>query len=222
MPLLVARLAEATRDLYQPFVVRPLASLGSLSASVFVCQGQMEWHKHLDEEELFLTVEGVVSLDSDRGEINLHAEELVVVPKGVLHRSRSMLRSVVVLIRPAVMTERTNGHRHYYTTGAEPALEKVRLAPTLAGAPGPFQPVVLGQVGELEVLGLAGQGLGPVVTAAAPGALWLVVRGELRLETDTDVTVLGPGDLTVAPAGAPQRLVCREPSLLLQVASPLP
>lgn len=219
MTLSVVSLIEIANRQHQPFHVYPLAHLGPLSVSVYICQGEMEWHKHLDEDELFLVHEGVITLDTDRGELSLHAEELAVVPQGVWHRSRSMLRSVVVLVRPAVMSERTNGHRHFYTTDAEPPLEKVRLAPTLAAAPEPFRPLTLGRVDGFVALGAAGRGLGPEVIAPAPGVLWLVVRGGLRVEAGDEVAQLNAGELTVVPAGQRYRLICPEPALLLSVAA---
>jgi len=87
MPLDIVKLAEAANKLDQPFRVVPLASVGDLAISVFVCQGQVNWHRHLDEDELFLVHEGVVAVDTERGRLTLHSEELAVVPKGVGHRS---------------------------------------------------------------------------------------------------------------------------------------
>lgn len=219
MTLPVVGIDAAAGLLQQPFQMRPLVSLGHLVLSVFICQGQMEWHKHLDEDELFLVHEGVIGLDTDRGNLSLHAEELVVVPRGVMHRSKSMLRSVVVLLRPAALTERTNGHRRFYATDDEPPLEKVRLSPTLAVAGEPFRPVTVGQVDDHEVLALTGRGIGPQWTAAPQGALWLVVRGGLRVETGAGtVAQLSAGDLTLVPGGADYRLTCPGPSLLLTAA----
>src|SRR5258708_38928879 len=112
MALDVVKLAEAANKLDQPFRVVQLASVGDLALSVFVCQGQVNWHRHLDEDELFLVHEGVVAIDTERGRLTLPSEELVFVPKGVAHRSGSQLRSVVLLIRPMMLTNRRNGHRH--------------------------------------------------------------------------------------------------------------
>lgn len=219
MTLPVVGVDAAAGLLQQPFHVRPLVSLGHLVLSVFICQGQMEWHKHLDEDELFLVHEGVIGLDTDRGNLSLHAEELVVVPRGVRHRSKSMLRSVVVLLRPAALSERTNGHRRFYATDDEPPLEKVRLSPLLAVAGEPFRPVTVGQVDDYEVLALTGRGIGPQWTAPPPGAFWLVVRGSLRVETGAgEVAHLSAGELTLVTPGADYRLICPEPSLLLTAA----
>ena len=219
MPLQTANLVAIAAELQQPFTLRPVASVGHLVVCVYVCQGQLEWHKHLDEDELFLVQEGVIALETERGQFNLHAEELAVVPKGVLHRSGSMLRATVLLIRPTGYTERTNGQRHFYSTGEEPPLEKVRLARLATATAEPYRLVALGQVEDYEVLMAVGRGMGADQTAPATGSFWLAVRGELRIEThEGDVTELRANEMTVIPAGTRYRFTCDETALLLTLA----
>lgn len=197
-------------------MLQPLARVAQLVVSVFLCQGELEWHKHLDEDELFLTHEGQLTLETDRGNVSLMPEELVVVPKGVYHRSRSEQRSAVVLIRPLPFTERLNGHRHFYSTDSDPPLEKVRLARLTPALTAPFRPTALAQVEDFELLLAVGRGPSDALTAPDYGALWLVVRGPLHLElADGDVTELNTGDLTGVPPAARYRLICREPATLL-------
>jgi quercetin dioxygenase-like cupin family protein len=216
MPLAVVNLTEATAALEKPFTLQPLARVAQLVLSVFICQGELEWHKHLDEDELFLTHDGQIALDTDRGNVTLLPEELLVVPKGVYHRSRSELRSAVVLIRPLTLTERLNGHRHFYSTDADPPLEKVRLARVTPTLSIPFQPTALAQVEDFELLLTMGRGISDSLTAPDYGALWLAMRGPLRVElSDGDVTELRAGDLTGVPPGARYHLICREPATLL-------
>ncbi len=143
-------------------------------------------------------------------------EELVVVPKGVYHRSRSELRSTVVLIRPMTVAERLNGHRHFYSTDADPALEKVRLTRLVPTLTLPFRPTALAQVEDFELLLTVGRGMSDPLTAPEYGALWWTLRGPLRIElADGDVTELGSGDVTGVPPGIRYRLICREPAILL-------
>lgn len=216
MSLPVVNLSRAAAALEKPFMLQPLARVAQLVVSVFICQGEMEWHKHLDEDELFLTHEGHITLETDRGNLSLMPEELVVVPKGVYHRSRSEQRSAVVLIRPLTFTERLNGHRHFYSTDADPPLEKVRLARLAPALGTPFHPTALAQVEDFELLLTVGRGLSDMLAAPEYGALWLVVRGPLRVElAHGDVTELSAGDLTGVPPGMRYRLICREPALLL-------
>ena len=151
MALNVVKLAEAANRLDQPFRVVQLATIGDLALSVFVCQGQINWHRHLDEDELFLVHEGVVAVDTERGRLTLHSEELIVVPKGVGHRSGSQLRSVVLLLRPIVLTNRKNGHRHGQVD-TDPPLEKVRLARVQTTLPAPYQALPVARVEDFDLM----------------------------------------------------------------------
>ncbi len=215
MPPLAINLSAAANKVDRPFVIQPLASVADLTVSVFVCQGQVAWHKHLDEDELFLVHEGVIGLDTERGRLTLHSEELVVVPKGISHRSGSQLRSVVLLIRPTVLSDRKNGHRHN-PLDTDPPLEKVRLARVQALAAAPYQAVTVAQVDDFELLLVKATGAGPAATAPAYGALWLVLRGAVTVETaESDRTPVEAGELIVVSAGTPYRLNAAEPSVLL-------
>ncbi|MCS6910922.1 MAG: homogentisate 1,2-dioxygenase [Anaerolineales bacterium] len=216
MSLPVVNLTQVAAGLERPFMLQPLARVAQLVVSIYICQGELEWHKHLDEDELFLTHEGHIMLETDRGNLSLMPEELAVVPKGVYHRSRSEQRSAVVLIRPFTFTERLNGHRHFYSTDADPPLEKVRLARLAPALTTPFRPTALAQVEDFELLLAMGRGQSDVLMAPDYGALWLVVRGPLRVElAHDDVTELNAGDLTGVPPRTRYRLICREPALLL-------
>jgi len=218
MSLEIINLTETANKLNQPFQVTPVASLGDLALSLFVCQGQVNWHRHLDEDELFLVQEGVVALDTERGRLTLHSEELAVVPKGVGHRTGSQLRSVVILVRPMVMTNRKNGHRHGAVEG-DPPLEKVRLARVQATLPGPYQAMVVARVEDYELLLLSGQDIGPAQVAPEHGALWLALRGSVGIETNSGAgTRLRAGELVKLPAGEHYQLSAAEPCLLLTLA----
>lgn len=222
MALDVVKLAEAANRLDQPFRVVQLATIGDLALSIFVCQGQINWHRHLDEDELFLVHEGVVALDTERGRLTLHSEELALVPKGVGHRSGSQLRSVVLLLRPIVLTNRKNGHRHG-RVDSDPPLEKVRLARVQTTIPAPFQALPVARVEDFDLLLISAEGFGPPEVAPGHGALWLVVRGAVGIETTQGAGVrLEAGELTVLPAGQSYRLTASQPSLLLTLARASP
>jgi mannose-6-phosphate isomerase-like protein (cupin superfamily) len=215
MSLPVTNLSAVANRIGRPFAVVTLAAVGDLVVSVYVCQGQVNWHKHLDEDELFLVHEGVIGLETERGNLNLHAEELVVVPKGVAHRSGSTLRSVVVLIRAAVFTERKNGHRSR-GLDTDPPLEKIRIARASAMLTTPYQPVVLARVEDFDALLMSAQGFGPQEAAPGHGALWFAVRGSAGIETAEGAGArLEAGELTVVPAGVRYRLHAAQPALVL-------
>jgi mannose-6-phosphate isomerase-like protein (cupin superfamily) len=219
MSLTVVNLSQTANKIGRPFAVVALASIGELSLSVFICQGHVNWHKHFDEDELFLVHEGVIALDTDRGNLNLHSEELAVVPKGVGHRSGSNLRSVVVLLRPAVMTERRNGNRHVITLDSDPPLEKVRLARAAAALAEPYQSIAVAQVEDFEIVLRSAAGIGPDEVAPRAGGLWLCLRGAVGVEaSDGAGARLTAGEFTVVPSGSGYRLSAAEHALLLTAA----
>ena len=219
MPLSIVNVAQVANKVSRPFATMAVANVGDLVVNVFICQGTVQYHRHFDEDELFLVHEGVVALETVRGTIALHPEELAVVPKGVGHRSKSNLRSVVVLIRPAVMTERKNGHRQVTPLETDPPLEKVRLNRAAEALIEPQQAVAVAQVEDFEVLLRRAEGPGPNESAPLSGAFWLAVRGAVKIElSGEEAAPLAAGELTVIPAGTGFRLNAVEPSLLLTLA----
>ena len=91
--------SQAAAQLDEPFSMTHIASVGDILVSVYICQGTLEWHRHLDTDELFWAHEGTILLESEWGEVQLRPDELAVVPKGVGHRSGSGLRASVLLMR---------------------------------------------------------------------------------------------------------------------------
>src|SRR2546425_9024088 len=66
-----------------------------------IVKGEFHWHKHEDEDEFFLVLEGRLHLDiEDQGTIVLEPHQACTVPKGVLHRSRAPERAVILMIEP--------------------------------------------------------------------------------------------------------------------------
>jgi mannose-6-phosphate isomerase-like protein (cupin superfamily) len=218
MPPSIVSINAIAIKLEQPFSIRQLATVASLSLSVYLCQGQVNWHRHLDEDELFLVHEGVVSLDTQRGRLTLHSEELAVVPKGLGHRTGSQLRSIVLVLRPTVLTSRTNGHRQG-VVDTDPPIEKVRLSRVLATISEPYRGMTVGRVEDFDVLLVSATGFGPPDIAAADGVIWLCLRGAVGIETDQGAgTRLEAGELTVLPPGQSYRITSAETSLLLTLA----
>jgi len=219
MPLNVVNISAVANRIGRPFAMISVTAVGDLALSVYICQGLIDWHKHLDEDELFLVHEGVITLETERGSLTLHSEELAVIPKGVGHRSGSTLRSVVVLIRPAVLTNRKNGHRRVQTLESDPLLEKVRLIRASQTLATPYQAVTLARVEDFDVLLVNAQDFGPSEIAPGHGALWFAVRGSVGIETGEGAGArLNAGDLTVIPAGMGYRLHAAQPALLLTMA----
>ena len=66
-----------------------------------VMQGEYHWHKHDDEDEFFYVVEGRFLIDLEGRTVELAPRQGFVVPKGVVHRTRALERTVVLMVEGA-------------------------------------------------------------------------------------------------------------------------
>lgn len=67
-------------------------------------KGEFVWHSHVDEDELFLVVKGSVDIwfrtDSHEWTVRLGEGEMLVVPKGLEHKTAAESEAHVVMIEP--------------------------------------------------------------------------------------------------------------------------
>ena len=64
-------------------------------------QGEFPFHKHDDTDDFFLVIKGEVTMDYDTAEsVTFGPGELVIVPKGQIHRPRAAQEAQVLLIEP--------------------------------------------------------------------------------------------------------------------------
>jgi mannose-6-phosphate isomerase-like protein (cupin superfamily) len=69
-----------------------------------VMQGEYHWHKHDDDDEFFFVLDGVFLIDIEgRETVTLNAREGLVVPKGVVHRTRAPERAVILMVETAAI-----------------------------------------------------------------------------------------------------------------------
>ncbi len=63
-----------------------------------VLQGEYHWHKHDDEDEFFYVVEGRFIVDLEDRSIELGPRQGFTVPRGVVHRTRAPVRTIVLMV----------------------------------------------------------------------------------------------------------------------------
>jgi len=196
-----------------------VATVGDLVVSIYICQGTLEWHRHLDTDELFWVHQGAILLESEWGEVRLRPGELTVVPKGVGHRSSSDVRSSVLLMRGGPFSERKNGRRRIYAVTGEAKLKHVSPAGIVRTLTMPFQFRTVARVDNSCVQVGWGDGIWSVDAPAAHDVLLLVESGTATVRTDQSMAHLHPGDLTVVPEGALYQLSTTRGTSLVRVVS---
>ena len=66
-----------------------------------VFEGEYHWHKHDDDDEFFYVIEGQLLIDLGGKTVALKPRQGFVVPKQVLHRTRALERTVVLMVENA-------------------------------------------------------------------------------------------------------------------------
>ena len=78
-----------------------VATMNDYEVKVAKVKGEFVWHSHADTDELFLVVDGYLTIRLPDGEVSLGPGQLFVVPRGVEHCPVAADEASIVLIEPA-------------------------------------------------------------------------------------------------------------------------
>ena len=80
-----------------PFSPVDLAYVDDFVLRCSLVRGEFHWHRHADQDELFLCHSGRLCVETRERTVDLLAGEGVVVPKGVEHRTSSTAGGVALV-----------------------------------------------------------------------------------------------------------------------------
>jgi mannose-6-phosphate isomerase-like protein (cupin superfamily) len=63
-----------------------------------VIHKEFHWHKHDNEDEFFLVLDGKLFIDLEDRTVELSPRQAFVIPKGVKHRTRAPVRTSILMI----------------------------------------------------------------------------------------------------------------------------
>ena len=66
-----------------------------------VVQGEYHWHKHDDLDEFFYVVDGDLKVDLEDRTYDLGPRQGLLVPKGIVHRTRAPRRTIILMVEGA-------------------------------------------------------------------------------------------------------------------------
>ncbi len=208
---------EASR-LLQPFHMIDLGYVDDFAVSVFICQGALAWHRHVDQDELFLVQSGVITLESEWGNTRLQPDEMAVAPKGVSHRSSSFLWSTVLLFQPKVIPQRKNGDRRMMAPPEGKSLPKASVAEAVKQLTGPFKPVDLIAVEDCVMRLSLIRGTFSWQCHTAHDELFLVFEGDMTMNTEQEDVSLKAGEMVIVPKGVLHRPTASQRAMVLLFA----
>ncbi|MEP7022619.1 MAG: cupin domain-containing protein [Actinomycetota bacterium] len=90
------KLAQFT-ERWSPKVI---GRLNDYELKVVKVEGEFVWHQHDDTDEVFLVIDGQLTIDLPDGEVVLGPRDTVTIPRGVRHRPRAQAETSLLLIEP--------------------------------------------------------------------------------------------------------------------------
>ena len=87
--------ALALTELWSPRVV---AEVDDAYIKVAKVHGSLAWHRHENEDELFLVLKGHLRIEMENGSVELNEGDMFVVPKGVRHNPVAVNECLLMLI----------------------------------------------------------------------------------------------------------------------------
>lgn len=67
-----------------------------------IVEGEYHWHKHENDDEFFFVISGKLFIDiQDKDTIELNAGEGVTITKGLVHRTRALTKTVMLMVENA-------------------------------------------------------------------------------------------------------------------------
>ena len=90
---------------------RIIAQMNDYHFKLVKMKGDFVWHSHKDTDEVFIVLDGEMSVEFRDGKVDLKAGEMFVVPKGVEHKPCAEQECKIMLVEPAgtVNTGSTGG-----------------------------------------------------------------------------------------------------------------
>ena len=85
-----------------PWFNETLTRVNDAVVRLGVIEGDFHWHKHDNEDEFFLVLEGQLLIDlEDRDTVTLDVHQAYTVPRGVVHRTRAPRRTSILMVEAA-------------------------------------------------------------------------------------------------------------------------
>ena len=80
---------------------RIIARMNDTHFKIVKFQGEFVWHSHDDTDEVFIVLDGEMSIAFRDGSVKLKKGEMLVVPKGIEHRPSAEQECQAMVVEPA-------------------------------------------------------------------------------------------------------------------------
>jgi len=82
------------------YAVRLVAKMNDYDFKIVKFKGDFVWHSHPKTDEAFIVMEGTLVMNFRDRKVEVHAGEMIVIPKGVEHKPSSKTGYKAILVEP--------------------------------------------------------------------------------------------------------------------------
>jgi mannose-6-phosphate isomerase-like protein (cupin superfamily) len=93
-------LRDKLKKISEHWSPRVIAEMNDYQFKLVKLQGEFVWHSHTDTDEVFIVVDGEMSIEFRDGSVDLKPGEMFVVPRGVEHKPFATAECKVMLVEP--------------------------------------------------------------------------------------------------------------------------
>jgi mannose-6-phosphate isomerase-like protein (cupin superfamily) len=87
---------------HEPWFNQTLTTVNDAVVRLGVIEGDFHWHKHDEQDEFFLVLEGELVIEVKGSDtVRLHPHQGYTVPKGLMHKTSAPERTVIVMVEAA-------------------------------------------------------------------------------------------------------------------------
>ena len=88
-----------------------IAEMNDYQFKLVKIKGDFVWHDHKDTDEVFIVLEGKMTIEFEKETVELNEGDMYVVPKGIQHKPHAENECKVMLVEPrgVVNTGNTEG-----------------------------------------------------------------------------------------------------------------
>ena len=87
---------------HEPWFNQTLTQVDDAVVRLGIIEGDFHWHKHDDQDEFFLVLEGRLVIDVDgQDSVTLEPQQGYTVPRGVMHCTHAPVRTAVLMVEAA-------------------------------------------------------------------------------------------------------------------------
>jgi mannose-6-phosphate isomerase-like protein (cupin superfamily) len=78
-----------------------IAQMNDYHFKLVKIKGDFTWHHHDETDEVFMVIDGEMRMDYEEEQINIQTGEMIVVPRGKIHKPYAKNETQIMVIEPA-------------------------------------------------------------------------------------------------------------------------